>query len=184
MLKNRFTFKSLLFAAMVAVSLSSCSDDDDDNPTPPIVTDLRTKIDYAKVTPTTPYKALFIDAKGDTTVDLTSGNNRYRMFQGLNYYLGSAVRDSATLDATVMKNMFANTSNPFVDVPSLKIVGATLNSSGVQLKDKTASSKTAAEAAAANTYLETSFAAHGRCQQICQKSCFKRCGRKIRNLSS
>lgn len=158
MLKQKFTFKSLLFASMIAISLTSCSDDDDNNP---VIAqpDLRTKIDYAKITPTTPYKALFIDAKGDTTVDLTVGNNRYRMFQALNYYLGSPVRDTKTADATVMKNMFANTSNAFVDVPSLKIVGATLNTSGVSLKEKTASSKTAAEIASANTYLETSFAA-------------------------
>ncbi len=173
MLKSNFTMRSLLFTAIVAVSLSSCSDDDDTPVTPPVVADLRTKIDYAKVTTTTPYKALFIDAKGDTTVDLSTGNNRYRMFQGLNYYLGSAVRDSATLDATVMKNMFANTSNPFVDVPSLKIVGATLNSSGVQLKDKTASSKTAAEITAANTYLETSFAAMADASKSVKKAASK-----------
>jgi len=158
MLKQTFTFKSLLFAAMIAVSLASCSDDDDQNPVV-VQPDLRTKIDYAKITPTTPYKALFTDAKGDTTVDLTVGNNRYRMFQALNYYLGSPIRDTKTADATVMKNMFANTSNAFVDVPSLKIVGAALNTSGVSLKEKTASSKTAAEITSANTYLETSFAA-------------------------
>ena len=70
---------------MIAVSLASCSDDDDQNPVV-VQPDLRTKIDYAKITPTTPYKALFTDAKGDTTVDLTVGNNRYRMFQALNYY--------------------------------------------------------------------------------------------------
>jgi len=157
MLKQSFTFKSLLFAAMIAVSLTSCSDDDENSPV--AQPDLRTKIDYARITPTTPYKALFLDAKGDTTVDLTTGNNRYRMFQALNYYMGSPVRDTKTADAATMKNMFANTGNSFVDVPTLKITGASLNTSGISLKEKTASSKTAAEITAANAYLEASFAA-------------------------
>ncbi|SEJ42073.1 protein of unknown function [Dyadobacter koreensis] len=160
MLKPNFTFKSLLFATMIAVSLASCSDDDDENPVV-VQPDLRAKIDYAKITPTTPYKALFVDAKGDTTVDLTVGNNRYKMFQALNYYLGSPVRDSKTADATLMKNMFANTSNPFfnIDAAPIKVVGATLNAAGISLKEKTATSKSANEVAATNSYLETSFAA-------------------------
>lgn len=141
MLHNHFKLRTILFASIVALGLVSCSDDDE--PAPPAQQDLRTKIDYAKVTATTPYKALFIDAKGDTTVDLKSGNDRYKMFQALNYYLGSAVRDSATLDANVMKNMFSNTGNPFKDIATatISINGNDLNASGVQLRNITASSK-------------------------------------------
>jgi hypothetical protein len=151
MLKISYKLQFAMMAVAVA-ALTSCKDDES---TP--VPDLRTKIDYAKITATTPYKALFIDAKGDTTVDLTSGNNRYRMFQGLNYYLGSAIRDSKELDATVMKNMYANTGNAFVDVASLGITGSKLNTSGVQLRDKTATSKTTTEAELARTTIEGRF---------------------------
>ncbi|WP_342084283.1 DUF4856 domain-containing protein [Dyadobacter sp. OTU695] len=145
MLHYNFKLRAALFASIVAFGLVSCSDDDE--PAPPVQQDLRTKIDYAKVTPTTPYKSLFIDAKGDTTADLKSGNDRYRMFQALNYYLGSAVRDSATLDSIVMKNMFANSGNPFKDIKTstISVVGADLNASGVQLRSLTASSRSSAE---------------------------------------
>ena len=119
--------------------------------------DLRTKIDYAKLTATTPYKSLFIDAKGDTTVDLTSGNNRYKQFQALNYYLGAAVRDNKTLDATLMKNMYTNSGSPFTDIASLNILGTTLNASGVQLRNITASSKSTTDAEATRARLEALY---------------------------
>lgn len=156
MLHYNFKLRAMLFASIVAFGLVSCSDDDEPSP---VQQDLRTKIDYAKVTPTTPYKALFIDAKGDTTADTKSGVDRYRMFQALNYYLGSAVRDSATLDATVMKNMFANSGNPFKDIKSGAVLvnGNDLNASGVQLRNVTASSRASAEAEANRVALEGYF---------------------------
>jgi len=153
MLYPNLSLRSALLASILAVGFISCSDDD----VVPQAPELRTKIDYTKITATTPYKALFIDAKGDTTVDFTSGNMRYRMFQGLNYYLAGAIRETKELDATVMKNMYANTGNAFVDVPSLGITGSKLNTSGVQLKDKTASSKPTAEAELVRTTLEGRF---------------------------
>lgn len=119
--------------------------------------DLRTKIDYAKLTATTPYKSLFINAKGDTTVDLTSGNNRYKQFQALNYYLGASVRDTKTLDATLMKNMYVNSGSPFTDIASLNILGASLNASGVQLRNITASSKSTTDAEATRARLEALY---------------------------
>ena len=157
---QHFNLRSVLFASMLIAGISSCSEDDEPTVTPP-TTELRTKIDYAKVTPTTPYKSLFIDTKGDTTADLTTGNARYKMFQALNYYMGSAVRDSTQVSATTMANMYANTGNPFTDISTatINIKGADLNGSGVQLKDVTASSKPTAEKDAAQAYLATSFAA-------------------------
>jgi hypothetical protein len=157
MLHYNFKLRAMLLASIVAFGLVSCSDDDE--PAPPVQQDLRTKIDYAKVTPATPYKSLFIDAKGDTTADLKSGTDRYRMFQALNYYLGSAVRDSATLDATVMKNLFANNGNPFKDIKSGAVLvnGNDLNASGVQLRNVTASSRASAEAEANRAALEGYF---------------------------
>ncbi len=157
MLHYNFKLRTMLFASVLALGLVSCSDDDE--PTPPAQQDLRAKIDYAKVTATTPYKALFIDTKGDTTADTKSGTDRYRMFQALNYYLGSAVRDSATLDAAVMKNLFTNTGNPFKDIKSGAVLvnGADLNASGVQLRNVTALSRPSSEAEANRAALEGYF---------------------------
>lgn len=148
---KRFGKTQILLASVIMAGVSSCKDAEE-------VAPLRTKIDYANVTPTTPYKKLFISATGDTTVDLTSGNNRYKIYQALNYYLGGAVRDSKAIDAAVMKNMYANTGNPFVDVPSLNISGSVLNTSGVQLRSLTASSKSTSEAEVERVRLETAFA--------------------------
>lgn len=107
---------------------------------------IRPKVDYALLTPSTPYKTFFTNEAGDTVADLSVGNTRYRMFQALNYYLGSAVRDSKTLDSVVMKNMFANSGNPFSDVTSLNIKGSDLNGSGIGLRDITAITSASAEA--------------------------------------
>ena len=136
---------------LVSVIFSSCEKNNYELP------DLRTKIDYAKLTATTPYKSLFINAKGDTTVDLTSGNNRYKQFQALNYYLGASVRDTKTLDATLMKNMYVNSGSPFTDIASLNILGASLNASGVQLRNITASSKSTTDAEATRARLEALY---------------------------
>jgi hypothetical protein len=135
----------------ILVGLSSCTKTEDAQP------DLRTKIDYAKVIATTPYKSLFISATGDSTVDFKSGNDRYKQFQAINYYLGAAVRDTKTLDATLLKNMYVNTGNAFTDIVPLKIVGADLNTSGVQLRNLTASSLSATDAEAARTRMEGLF---------------------------
>lgn len=140
-----------LIVVVIAGCVSSCEKADD------AVPQLRTKINYSVLTATTPYKSLFLSTTGDTTVDLKSGNDRLKQFQAINYYLGAAVRDNKTLDATLMKNMYANAGNPFTDISSLKIIGADLNSSGLQLKNITASSKSTTEADATRARLETIF---------------------------
>lgn len=150
MFNNSIKFPFFL-TILILVFFSSCEKSTYELP------DLRTKIDYTKLTATTPYKSLFISAKGDTTVDLTSGNNRYKQFQALNYYLGAAVRDTKTLDATLMKNMYINSGSPFTDITSLNILGATLNTSGVQLRNVTASSKSTTDAEATRTRLEALY---------------------------
>lgn len=147
------SFKATAFflLGIIIVFLSSCEQSEDTTP------QLRTKIDYAKVTATTPYTSLFLDDKGELTVDLKSGNSRYKQFQAINYYLGAAVRDNTTLDATVLKNMFGNINNPFSDITTLSIVGAELNTSGLKIRDVTASSKTLTEAELARTRMEALF---------------------------
>jgi hypothetical protein len=150
MFKNISKFQ-FIFSIAAAIGFTSCENAEETVP------DLRAKIDYASITANTPYKKLFIDAAGDSTVDLKSGNDRYKMYQALNYYLGAAVRDSKTLDATLMKNMYSNMGNPFTDITSPKIVGSELNSSGVQLRNLTASSKAAADAEIARVRVEALF---------------------------
>jgi hypothetical protein len=132
--------KSMLLGAsfFILLAMGACKKEEDkttdDTPTN---TGIRKVIDYTTITPTTPYKSLFLDDKGDTTVDLRVGQTRHKMFLALNYYLGAAVRDNKTLDSVVMRNMFHNTGNPFVDVPSLNIVGADLNKSAFSLSGVT-----------------------------------------------
>ncbi|MFY9160400.1 DUF4856 domain-containing protein [Aquirufa ecclesiirivi] len=140
----------LHFAWLLAILLgfSSCEK------SPDVVPNLRSKLDYSLLTTATPYKQYFIDAKGDTTVDLKSGNTHYKMFQALNYYLGAAVRDNKALDANLMKAMYANSANSFTDIVSLKIVGSELNTSGLALRNITASSKSTTEAESARARLD------------------------------
>ena len=74
-----FNLKTV-FVGLIAVSLLSC-DDDDAKP------NLRTPIDYNVLTPETPYSELFVDASGNSTVDLADGNDRHKMFQALELLL-------------------------------------------------------------------------------------------------
>lgn len=123
----------------LVIGISSCKKDKDNDPDNS-TTGIRTKIEYSKVTPGTPYKNLFVDSKGDTIVDLSSGNTKLKMFQALNYYLGAAIRDSKSLDSMTMLNMFNNMNSAFYDVASLNIIGSNLNASGIQLRSITATS--------------------------------------------
>jgi hypothetical protein len=139
-------------AMLVSVlALAACDDDD--------VSHLRPSIDYSLATAETPYSELFVDTNGATTVDLTEGNSRHKMFQALNYYSTSSVSANAEIDAAKLKNMFSNTGNPFTDISTstISVVGADLNASGVQIKDVVASSKPAGEADAVRAKMESLF---------------------------
>ncbi len=124
------TLATLLFLGLL--TFSSCKKDPKET-TPKY--GIRPVINYDNLTATTPYKSLFIATNGDSVVDLSIGNTRFKMFQALNYYLGAAVRDSKTLDAATMKNLFSNSNNPFVDISSMNITGNALNTSGIQLRN-------------------------------------------------
>ena len=146
-----FNLKTV-FLGLVAVSLLSC-DDDDEKP------NLRTPIDYNVLTPETPYSQLFVDASGNSTVDLADGNDRHKMFQALNYFSSSSISANAHIDAPVLKNMFSNIGNPFTDISTetITVVGADLNASDVQLRNVVASSRPSAEAEAARVRIEEYF---------------------------
>jgi hypothetical protein len=132
--------------------LSSCKDNEG-SPS------LRTKIDYSLINSTTPYSLLFVDASGQTTVDLSDGNNLLKMFQALNYYSTSAISGNARIDAAKLKAMFSNSGSPFTDISTstISITGAELNASSVQLKNVVASSQTGAEAELVRAKIESLF---------------------------
>lgn len=134
------------------LGLFSCDSDDEKH-------NLRTQIDYSTLTSATPYSLLFVDASGATTVDLTEGNNRFKMFQAINYYSSSSVSANTHIDAPKLRNMFSNTGNAFTDISTstISVTGADLNASNVQLRNVVASSKPSAEAEAVRIKIETLF---------------------------
>jgi hypothetical protein len=141
-------FKKTAFVAMAVIGLASCKKDKTENSKL-----LRAKIEYSKITDDTKYdntNTVFVDASGTSTVDLTNGNNRYKMFQAINAYAGLA--STTVLDVNVLKNMFSNTSSPFTGTY------LPLNGTAVQLKNVVASSLSATDAAAVRTKIEADFA--------------------------
>jgi FlaG/FlaF family flagellin (archaellin) len=145
------TYTGRIVTLISALALASCDDDE--------VSHLRPSIDYSQATAETPYSELFVDTNGATTVDLTEGNSRHKMFQALNYYSTSSVSAKTHIDAAKLKSMFSNSGNPFSDISTstISVVGAELNASDVQLKDIVASSKSASEADAVRAKIESLF---------------------------
>lgn len=156
--KSTKEMKKIAGGLMLAVVLfSACKKDDNNNSAtkPP----LRASIDYAKLVDGTKYdntNTLFVDASGKSTVDLTTGNYRYRVFQGINTYGG--LWKTQTLDAALLKKMYANTGSPFTVITNPAPADfAALNASGVQLRSVTASSWAAADAEAVRVKIEADF---------------------------
>jgi FlaG/FlaF family flagellin (archaellin) len=147
----KLSYSGKILTVLMVVSLASCNEDE--------VSHLRPSIDYSAATPETPYSELFVDTNGSTTVDLTEGNARHKMFQALNYYSTSSVSAKTHIDAAKLKSMFSNSGNPFSDISTstISVVGAELNSSDVQLKDVVASSKSAGEADDVRAKFESLF---------------------------
>jgi hypothetical protein len=90
-----------------------------------------------------------VDKAGVSTVDLTDGTNRLKMFQAINSFASTAISEQSHIDAAVLKNMFSNSNNPFLDVA--------LNTADVQLKNVVASSLVEAEANEVRTRFENLF---------------------------
>lgn len=149
---SKHFYNPKIFVLALAMGLFAC-DDDNEKPS------LRTSIDYNTLTSETVYSQAFVDASGSSTVDLTEGNQRYKMFQALNYQSTSAISANTQIDATKLKNLFSNTGNPFVDISTstISVTGAELNGSGVQLKNVVASSRSASEAEIVKARFETLF---------------------------
>ena len=153
-----FRLSQLLPVFALTAILASCKDGDE-NPTT-VRPQLRKTIDYAKLTDTTTYATFFVDDKGAKTVDLTTGSTLLSMFRAINTYNSTAASAGAVLDATVLKNMFANTGNPFSGTAN-----AALNTSGVQLRALTASSLSSADAEKERQTIEAAFTAMATASQ-------------------
>lgn len=140
-----------ILAFIAVFGLFSC---DDDNEAP-----LRSSIDYSVLKADVGYSEQFKDASGTSTVDLSEGNTRYKMFQALNYHSTSSVTANTAIDASKLKSMFSNAGSPFYDISTstISVVGADLNASSVQLRNVTASSRPASEAEAVRTKIESLF---------------------------
>ncbi|HEY5750298.1 MAG TPA: DUF4856 domain-containing protein [Chryseolinea sp.] len=143
--------KHTLILTAVA-TLAACSDDD-------VKPDLRADVDYSTLDATVGYANQFTDQSGASTVDFTEGNYRLKMFQALNYHSSSSITAKTAIDASVLKNLYANSGNPFYDIStsSVSVTGATLNTSGLQLRNITASSLSATNAEAVRTKIEGDF---------------------------
>ena len=145
------TLRRTSFALFVAaIGLTSCGKD---NVTPTAPT-LRSKVDYATLTATTPYTTTFKDANGAATVDLGTAAVRLDMFTEFNNYMATvavvAPATPAPLDAARLRNFYTAANAPF-STAALNTAGT----AGVSLRDKTATSFSAANAATVRTYIDT-----------------------------
>jgi hypothetical protein len=135
--------KNIALIGVIATAFASCQKDE-------AKPNIRAAVDYTKLTATTPYASTFVNTDGQSTVDFTAGNNRYKIFQAINTYAGTAT--STTIDATVLKNMLSGTGTPFTGT------FVSLNGSGAQLRNAIASSYSAAEAETVRTKIEADLA--------------------------
>lgn len=149
----KFLQKPAFAILATCIAFSSCDESDDAKP------DLRPDVDYNTLDATVPYSEQFKNDDGEATVDLTEGNTLHKMFQALNYQSTSSITANTGIDAAKLKSLFSNTGNPFVDISTatIKVTGADLNTSGLKLRDVTASSKSAADAEAVRARIEEEF---------------------------
>lgn len=118
-------------AAVGSAAFTSCKKDDNNTVVP------GGKIDYTSLTPATNYISKFVDEAGATTVDFSGQTARQEMLSKLDSVLKVPAKSNAAVDAVLLKNMFANTGNPFPQ--------AELNSSGKDIRSKTATSLATAQ---------------------------------------
>lgn len=140
------SFKFASFALLaLAFGITSC----DKNETEAVPA-LRTKMDASTLTATSRYTELFKDANGQSTVDLTTSNQRLDMFSEFNSYMALVAMappaTPATLDVNKLRGLYANTGAYFT--------GIGLNASGLQLRTTTAASLPATNAEAVRSYLD------------------------------
>lgn len=146
---NRFT-QHFVLLSFVSISFAACQKNDITVPD----NQLRTKINYTTLTPTTNYFTTFVDAEGNSTVSFSGQTTRQDMLAELDSVMRIATGAYASkgvpanaVSANVLKNMYANVSSPFRQT-NLNVA------TDKQLKGKTAGSFTAVEADAERTRIE------------------------------
>lgn len=114
-------YSKLIFSALsiVALSISSCSNDD--SPTGEETTNYSVPATYT------------FERNGTTTVDFSGQSSRLLMLEEMGNVIKTAATNGTQASKSVLTNMYSNTNNAFSST--------VLNTSGKQLKDKTAASK-------------------------------------------
>lgn len=128
--------------ALVAIGFTACKKENDTVG----VASLRPKMDYATFSATSNYFEVFKDKEGNQTVDFSGQTTRQDMMAEMDSVMRIATGahtskgvPAAAVSATLLKNMYANTGNPFRT--------AALNAAiDKQLKGKTAGSFSAVDA--------------------------------------
>lgn len=142
--------KKAAFYIFIVTSLTACKKEDNTKP------GLRSSFNASTLTSTTPYSSTFVNAEGSSTVDFSSGNNRFKMFQALNTYIN--LNKTQVISADVSKNIYSNTGNPFTATihPDFDI----LNATGFNLRNATASSLSDSDAATVRQKIEADLSAN------------------------
>lgn len=134
--------------ALLALAFGFTSCDKNDTESAPA---LRAKMDASTLTASSKYTESFKDASGQSTVELTSSNQRLDMFSELNSYMAlvavAAPATPSTLDVAKLRGYYANTGGYFT--------GTGLNASGLTLRTSTAASFPATNAETVRTYVDT-----------------------------
>lgn len=114
-------YSNLLYSALTIASLSiiSCTNDDGTSEEP-----------IANYTVPATYT---FERNSSTTVDFSGQSSRLLMLEEMGNVIKNAATNGTIADKTVLSNMYSNSNNPFSTTA--------LNTSGKQLKDKTAASK-------------------------------------------
>ncbi|MGA9637348.1 DUF4856 domain-containing protein [Flavobacterium sp.] len=111
MIRTKFLFATLTIASL---ALNSCTNNDSEP---------------GYTVPTT-YE---FNRNGSTTVDFSGQTSRLLMLGEIGTYIGNAGKNGTAADVTMLSEMYSNTNDRFSTTD--------LNTSGKQLKDKTAASK-------------------------------------------
>jgi hypothetical protein len=145
MSKNLYIAKIALFSAFFG--LVACDDDND----PQVKQSIRTSIDYTALTAETDYvgNALFVDAEGTSTVDVSEGNAKYSMFKALNDTIRNLINANEHIDAELLSDMFSNVGDPFKSTE--------LNALNTNIYDYVASSREAGSATETREFIDEYF---------------------------
>lgn len=125
MKNNSKLFSIALISAALLVNIG-CSKEEEDSIAPVVTTPTGNTYQV-------PVTYTFVDANSISTVDFNGQAQRLEMGSEMIAYIKTGNTVGTFLDATKLKNMYANNAYTWIDAPSLGLTGSTK-----QLKDKTA----------------------------------------------